>query len=291
MANDAGPKETIITIDAKVIVLVLIVIGGLVSAVMLNQWLATNANRTQDESLSLSNQHFWGTSAKAEAAIAVVNSGAPDATIKKLVVGGKQCSWSDIYYWQAESGPVSNELQVTSAELQGASFYIVVDGNERNFTEATGPLRLESHWTMVLYVRNAGNASSTSVPSRVVISIFTENKLYYAEANVEVWFTFMATEQIQITNMGFGAGSGTGWIAVTINNTGTSPVTINEAWVNGVKKTTTTPSLPSGGTISGNAGLVLNITSLTVVRGNNYQVKLTSSKGNQFLYSAYAPGA
>jgi hypothetical protein len=95
-------------------------------------------------------------------------------------------------------------------------------------------------------------------------------------------FTFMATEQIQITNMEFG----TSWIAVTVNNTGTSPVTINEAWINNVKKTTTTPSLPSN--IPANGGMLLNITT-TVVNGNNYQVKLVSSKGNQFLYTGTAP--
>ena len=132
-------------------------------------------------------------------------------------------------------------------------------------------------------------ALSPVVASIILIAVTVAVSIAVAAWMGALTFTFMATEQVQITNMGFGIGSGTGWIAVTINNTGTSPVTMNEAWVNGVKKTTTTPVLPTGGTISGNAGLVLNITSLTIVRGNNYQVKLVSSKGNQFLYSAYAP--
>ena len=70
-------------------------------------------------------------------------------------------------------------------------------------------------------------------------------------------------------------------------NCSTRPsVSINEAWVNNVKQTSTTPSLPH--TISANSGFVLNIT-YTVVAGANYQVKLVSSKGNQFYYSAVAP--
>jgi flagellin-like protein len=134
-------------------------------------------------------------------------------------------------------------------------------------------------------------ALSPVVASIILIAVTVAVSIAVAAWMGALTFTFMATEQIQITNLGFGPGSGNGWIAVTVNNTGTSPVTINEAWVNNIKKTTTTPSLPSGGTIAANKGLVLNITSLTVTRGNNYQVKLVSSKGNQFLYSAYAPGS
>jgi hypothetical protein len=40
--------------------------------------------------------------------------------------------------------------------------------------------------------------------------------------------------------------------------------------------------------ILANSGLSLNIT-CPVTAGSNYQVKLVSSKGNQFLYTAVAP--
>jgi len=61
---------------------------------------------------------------------------------------------------------------------------------------------------------------------------------------------------------------------------------VNEVWVNNVKQTTTTPALPSN--IAANAGLALNVT-YSVSAGYNYQVKLVSSKGNQFLYTGTAP--
>jgi flagellin-like protein len=134
-------------------------------------------------------------------------------------------------------------------------------------------------------------ALSPVVASIILIAVTVAVSIAVAAWMGALTFTFMATEQLQITNMGFKVGAGTGWISVTINNTGTSPATLNEAWVNNVKKTTTTPSLPSGGTIAANKGLVLNITSLTVAAGSNYQVKLVSSKGNQFMYSAYAPSS
>jgi len=94
----------------------------------------------------------------------------------------------------------------------------------------------------------------------------------------------MGTEQLQITNMVFG----TNWIAATVNNTGTVAVTVNDAWINNVKHTTfNTGQAP--GTINANQGAVINMTSYTVTNGYNYQVKLVSSKGNLFLYSAVAP--
>ena len=98
-------------------------------------------------------------------------------------------------------------------------------------------------------------------------------------------YTFMETEQLQITNVGF-SDSGTKSITMTIDNTGTSAVTITEIWVNNIKQAATSPPLPQ--TIVANSGLALTAT-YTWVPGKNYQVKLISSKGNQFYYSAYAP--
>jgi len=130
-------------------------------------------------------------------------------------------------------------------------------------------------------------ALSPVVASIILIAVTVAVSIAVAAWMGALTFTFMATEQLQITNLAFGAGSGTGWIAVTANNTGTSPVTINEAWVNNVKQSSFNPTLPKD--ILANQGLLLNITGMTVVNGNNYQVKLVSSKGNQFLYSAVAP--
>lgn len=129
-------------------------------------------------------------------------------------------------------------------------------------------------------------ALSPVVASIILIAVTVAVSIAVAAWMGALTFTFMGTEQIQITNMSFGP-SGNSWVAVTVNNTGTSPVTINEAWVNNVKYATTNPTLPKN--IDANGGVVLNITSITIANGNNYQVKLVSSKGNQFYYSAVAP--
>lgn len=100
-------------------------------------------------------------------------------------------------------------------------------------------------------------------------------------------------EQINITNMNFQVGDAThGSIQIIANNTGTSAVTINEAWVNNVKVASANiATVPAGGlpaSIAANTGLALNIT-MAVTNGYSYQVKLVSSKGNSFLYTATAP--
>ena len=127
-------------------------------------------------------------------------------------------------------------------------------------------------------------ALSPVVASIILIAVTVAVSIAVAAWMGALTFQFTNTEQINITNMQFSVTSG--WIYVIANNTGTSPVTINEVWVNGVKKTTTNPSLPS--MIAANTGLALNVTT-AVVSGYNYEIKLVSSKGNPFLYTAVAP--
>jgi hypothetical protein len=96
-----------------------------------------------------------------------------------------------------------------------------------------------------------------------------------------------------ITNMNFQVGDAThGSIQIIANNTGTSAVTINEAWVNNVKVASANiATVPAGGLpagIAANTGLVLNIT-MAITQGYSYQVKLVSAKGNSFLYTATVP--
>jgi archaeal type IV pilus assembly protein PilA len=134
-------------------------------------------------------------------------------------------------------------------------------------------------------LKNA-KALSPVVASIILIAVTVAVSIAVAAWMGALTFTFMATEQVQITNIAFGPSSTSSWIAVTVNNTGTSPVTINEAWVNNNKMTTTTPTLPQN--IAANGGLLLNLTT-AVSNGYNYNVKLVSSKGNQFSYSAVAP--
>jgi hypothetical protein len=98
----------------------------------------------------------------------------------------------------------------------------------------------------------------------------------------------MATEQGQITNLEFTVGT-PGTIKATFQNTGTTSITINEAWVNGVKYATTSPALPT--TSYGNSNNCTVTVTCPVANGNQYEVKLVSAKGNTFMRTMTAPTA
>ena len=92
----------------------------------------------------------------------------------------------------------------------------------------------------------------------------------------------MATEELKITGMTFDATH----IYVNATNTGTTAVTISEVWVNGAAKTDVTTG--DSASILANTGTTFVITT-DIDAGYNYQVKLVSSKGNAFTYTAAAP--
>ena len=129
-------------------------------------------------------------------------------------------------------------------------------------------------------------ALSPVVASIILIAVTVAVSIAVAAWMGALTFSFTATEQISITNMGFDVTGGI--ITITANNTGTATVTINEAYVNNVKQATVNPTVPKD--IPANQGVAFNVTvtgGLTV--GYSYQVKLVSSKGNQFLYTGTAP--
>jgi flagellin-like protein len=137
-------------------------------------------------------------------------------------------------------------------------------------------------------IRKNVKALSPVVASIILIAVTVAVSIAVAAWMGALTFTFTNTEQIQITNMAFGPAGSSSWVAVTVNNTGTSAVTVNEAWINNVK-VTTFATAQSPGTIAANSGAVINMTAVTVANGYNYQVKLMSAKGNPFLYAAVAP--
>jgi len=91
------------------------------------------------------------------------------------------------------------------------------------------------------------------------------------------------SEQVEIRNISFAAGNAT----LTIKNTGTSPVTIQEVWINNVLITTgLNPNVPFA--ISANENKTLTISG-TFVAGDNYQFKVVTAKGNPFMKNASPP--
>jgi flagellin-like protein len=134
--------------------------------------------------------------------------------------------------------------------------------------------------------KRSRKALSPVVASIILIAVTVAVSIAVAAWMGALTFSFTATEQISITNMAFDVPQDI--ITITANNTGTTSVTINEAFVNNVKQNTVDPNLPKD--IPANQGVAFNVTVTAGLNvGYSYQVKLVSSKGNQFLYTATAP--
>jgi flagellin-like protein len=126
-------------------------------------------------------------------------------------------------------------------------------------------------------------ALSPVVASIILIAVTVAVSIAVAAWMGALTFTFTATEQVQITDLDFVQGTPK-YINVTIQNTGTTPVTINQAWVNGQSQTIT------AFTVSANSVYHLAI-QYDWTQGYNYEVKLVSSKGNAFLRTETAPSS
>jgi len=264
--------------NAKVMALVFIVSAvGLFSGLyIMFQTLTNNSSSSlPEENLELSNQHAWyNQSGWAEAAIVIVNVGERDTVLRKIAVRSIESKWSDVYYWRTDTGPISNELKQTSNELSGSSFNILVDGQKRNFQQATSELALTSGWTLVLYVRNPGNLTSGEqiTDPAITIAVFSENKLYYKQATIDLTFTFMKTEEVKITSISWATGNTNS--TLTTKNTGSSPLTVSLAKINGANAATYRYRIV-GGTWSSSSPTI----SLTMNAGDSYDICLTKAGG------------
>ncbi len=125
-------------------------------------------------------------------------------------------------------------------------------------------------------------ALSPVVASIILIAVTVAVSIAVAAWMGALTFTFMATEELKITSVEFLTG-GT-QVNVTMQNTGTSPITVSEIWVGSTKEWTT------GTTISANEQAKVTVTVTNGWQnGYNYQIKAATSKGNQYYYNAIAP--
>jgi hypothetical protein len=88
------------------------------------------------------------------------------------------------------------------------------------------------------------------------------------------------TEQLQITSVSFPSG---GTVSITLKNLGTSPITIAGTYINGGNNL-----LTSSVTLQAN-GDTTQAVGYDWETGDSYQVRIITSKGNQFMYNVVAP--
>jgi hypothetical protein len=271
-------------VNVKIAALALVMfVCGLTSGFILLQYSMRNTDRNvSQEALDMFGQHFWGGNNWTEAAIVVVNIGEKDVALTKITILGIEINWSSIYYWKTDSGPVSGGLNSTSGKLSGISSRIAVDGTDRNFQQATNELTLQTYWTIVLYVRNPAGVRTEDVPQKVTIAVFTQNKMYYKEADSEVTFTFIGTEQLTIPKIRWtwNSAPASRTFKIYVNNTGTKDVTINQILVNYAGVTgTITPALPY--ILKATQSVAITVT-YGYTNGTNYDISVATSSSYKY---------
>jgi flagellin-like protein len=119
-------------------------------------------------------------------------------------------------------------------------------------------------------------ALSPVVAAIILIAVTVAVSIAVAAWMGALTFTFMKTEELKIIDMDFQgiSGNATNTIVLTIKNTGTGSVTVDQVKVNGVTKT-------FSGTTSYDPGdqSTLTINSVGWSTGNKYKVILISSTG------------
>ena len=133
------------------------------------------------------------------------------------------------------------------------------------------------------------NTRSRKALSPVVASIILIAVTVAVSIAVAAWmgalsFNFMNTEQLSITNAVLNPAAGT--IDLTVSNSGSTNVELSAAYVNSVAVS----AVGWKQTISANSNdAVDQLTGLTLASGSTYQIKLMSTKGNSFVYTAVCP--
>lgn len=137
-------------------------------------------------------------------------------------------------------------------------------------------------------IQNNAKALSPVVASIILIAVTVAVSIAVAAWMGGLAGGFMQTEQVQINTVKFTAGA-PGTIQVEVMNTGTSAITVSSMQVNNVGAAFNVTSTPA--TIQPNGKAVFIIapdTSVPVTLGNNYQVKIITSKNTAFTTSAVA---
>ena len=141
-------------------------------------------------------------------------------------------------------------------------------------------------------IRKNAKALSPVVASIILIAVTVAVSIAVAAWMGALTVGFMATEELKITNMSFQGETGSEIMVLSVSNVGTAPVTLEvSALVNGATKV----AAISGDDVTDNTIPANGQGTVTVTcewnQGDNYQVRISSTKGNTFTYTAIAPSA
>ncbi len=128
-------------------------------------------------------------------------------------------------------------------------------------------------------IKRSTKALSPVVASIILIAVTVAVSIAVAAWMGALTVGFMGTEEAKVTSITWNSNSA----VLTVRNTGTTNITITEAYVNGGSDLLTTDVL-----VPANSATPITVP-MIVVSGYNYNFQLRSAKGTTFPYTASAP--
>ena len=187
MKNILKSKKGLSTV---VTTLIILVVSVLLATVVTFYAINITTNRTQQESLYMSNLHVWYNTTSpgwAEAAFILVNTGGKDVVLQKITARSQPSPWTAVFY-NASKNAVSGDLPPTATQVldnvpvttTGATTPTVV-----TLHAATGVITLKSGYTLVVYIIQPDSVGQNDVGTPVAVTVFTANAQWTQEVNTE----------------------------------------------------------------------------------------------------------
>jgi hypothetical protein len=187
MKNILKSKKGLSTV---VTTLIILVVSVLLATVVTFYAINITTNRTQQESLYMSNLHVWYNTTSpgwAEAAFVLINTGGRDAVLQSITARSQASSWGNIYYWTTDTSTINATLVPTTTQPSGSSVNVYVNGSATPtaFHQAAGVITLKSGYTLVVYMNHPDSVGQMDVGTPVQITVYTANAQWTQEVNVQ----------------------------------------------------------------------------------------------------------
>jgi len=176
-------------LSTVVTTLIILVVSVLLATVVTFYAINITTNRTQQESLYMSNLHVWYNTTSpgwAEAAFVLVNTGGRDAVIQSITARSQASDWTNVYYWTTDTSTINSTLIPTKTPT-GSSLSVYLNGSATATTlkQASGVITLKSGYTLVVYINHPGSIGQMDVGTPVAVTVFTANAQWMQEVNVQ----------------------------------------------------------------------------------------------------------
>ena len=174
-------------LSTVVTTLIILVVSVLLATIVTFYAINITTNRTQQESLYMSNLHVWYNTSSpgwAEAAFALVNTGGKDVVLQRITARSQTSDWTNVYYWTSNTATI-NTLAVTTLQPSGTSISPKINATTTALKQATGVITLKSGYTLVVYINHPDSVAQNDVGTAVAVTVFTANAQWTQESNVE----------------------------------------------------------------------------------------------------------